>query len=278
MRDTVRRAITAAVVGSALVVLMASVLSAHDTWLLPERGRAPVGTRVKLDLTSGMAFPRTETAIDPARIVDASIRLAEESRPLTRLGSSKSALSLGATLTHAGVATLWVRLKPRTLELTPKQVQEYVDEIGAPDSVRQLYAPSSSPRRWRERYTKHAKSYIAVGVTAGDTSWRVPAGLSLEIVPMTDPTSIAPGDTVVVGVMRDGVPAVDFPVGDVPAGETSQRLSRTDAQGVARIAAPRHPGSWMLRGTDLRRPVSGTDLDWESNFTTLTLFVGPARG
>ena len=277
MKRTLLRALAAAVVGSALVVVLAGVLSAHDTWLLPERGRAPVGARVRLELTSGMAFPRTETAIDPGRIFNATLRLAGESHPLTRLGSNKSALSLGATLTHAGVATLWVRLKPRTLELTPKQVQEYVDEIGAPDSVRQLYAPSSPPRRWRERYTKHAKSYIAVGSTAGDTSWRVPAGLSLEIVPLTDPTSIAPGDTVVVRVLRDGAPAVDFPVGDVPAGEESQRLSRTDAQGVARIAAPRHAGSWMLRGTDLRRPPSGTDLDWESNFTTLTLFVGVAR-
>ena len=37
-------------------------LSAHDTWLLPQSMRVPVGQPVQLALTSGMAFPADDFA------------------------------------------------------------------------------------------------------------------------------------------------------------------------------------------------------------------------
>ena len=142
--------------------------------------------------------------------------------------------------------------------------------------MRRLYSGSAQVPRWRERYTKYAKTFVAVGSLTTDTSWRNPVGLGLEIIPLTDPTRLVTGDTLTIRVLRDGVAAVAFPIGDVFAAETSSRLVRTDGSGVAKLPA-RRAGRWMLRGTDLRRPAPTVDADWESSFSTLTLSVAARR-
>src|SRR5256885_6432486 len=43
-------------------------------------------------------------------------------------------------------------------ELTPEQVDEYLDEIGAAEETRAYR--KLHPGRWRERYTKHAKTFL----------------------------------------------------------------------------------------------------------------------
>lgn len=271
-----RSAIRALIVGAVGVICIATIASAHDTWLLPDSTSVPVGANVRLSMTSGMSFPKNETGIDTARLEGASVRLAGKTSALKPIESPKTALRLETTLRKAGVASIWVRLKPRTLELTPKQVTEYLDEIGAPDSVRRLYSGSGQVPRWRERYTKYAKTFVAVGASTTDASWREPVGIGLEIVPVVNPTKLTAGDTLTIRVLRDGAPAGGFPIGDAFAAETSSRLVKTDANGVAKLLA-RRGGRWMLRGTDLRRPASDVAVDWESSFSTLTLNVAPRR-
>lgn len=258
----------------AIILFTALDLSAHDTWLFPKRTHYEVGNRMTLDLTSGMAFPKNETAIDPARVETAAIRLAGRTSAMTRKVVSKQFLRLETTLSHAGVATVWISLKPKTLDLTPAQVQEYLEEIGAPDSIRRIYpAGKVSTPRWREEYRKEAKTFVFVGASRSDTSWKIPAGTSFEIVPVSDPATLVVGQSASFRVLRDGKPLSNFPIGSVTEARTKPQLDRTDASGVVRITPPT-AGRWMLRGTDLRRPATGKNADWESVFATLTLTVG----
>lgn len=259
-----------------LVLGLATEGSAHDTWLFSSRTTVPVGTRLTFDLTSGMAFPANATAIDPARVETAMYRLAGNTSMLARRAGKKS-LRLEAFLSKPGLATIWITLKPRTLDLTAAQVHEYLEEIGAPDSIRALYPAKGPTPRWREQYSKQAKSFVNVGQPANDTSWKIPVGMSFEIVPLSDPRAIVKGDIAQFLVLRDGRPVANFPVGSVGAARKSARLDRTDANGIVRIPAT-IVGRWMLRATDLRRPPAGTDADWESVFTTLSLNVVARRG
>lgn len=267
---------TGAVILATLVAFgVASELSAHDTWLFPARTTVPVGARLTLDLTSGMSFPKNEFAIDPTRIETARVRLGGRTWSMTRRVVSRKFLRLQTTLSQPGVATLWISLKPRTLDLTPALVQEYLDEIGAPDSIRAIYPKGGKNPRWREEYRKEAKAFVFVGSTGTDTSWKIPAGASFEIVPVSDPGKIAAGQPALFRVLRDGLPLANFPIGSVGAGKSKPRLDRTDADGIVRILAPA-AGRWMLRGTDLRRPPKGIDADWQSVFATLSLNVRDA--
>lgn len=256
-----------------IILFMAADVSAHDTWLFPRKADVPVGARVIIDMTSGMAFPRNETAIDPARIRTAQLRLAGRTEPLDKRVRGRASLQISARLTRAGVATIWVTLNPRTLDLTPAQVQEYMEEIGAADSIVALYPKSGPPKRWREQYVKVAKTIVVVGNGASDTSWAKPAGEDLEIVPVSNPARVVAGDTITFRVLRRGHPVANFPIGDVAANEHSTRLHHTDVHGFVRIKAPLKTSRWMLRATDLRRPDPGVDADWASVFATLTLAV-----
>ncbi len=259
----------------ALTLLLALNAVAHDTWLLAHRAKVAPGASVTLDLTSGMAFPGLETAIKPERVEHARRRLGGKVEEIERRLAGKRSLMFSTRLTTRGVAAVWVELMPKSIELKPAQVREYLDEIGAAEDVRQAWAKGT--KRWRELYTKHAKTYVRVGDAsasgADGASWAEAVGMKLEIVPEKDPTSLAAGDEFPVRVLRDGQPLADFPVGFVREGDKTGVNVKTDASGRVSFRVAR-AGRYMLRGTDLRASTQ-TAFDWESDFTTMTFEVRP---
>jgi uncharacterized GH25 family protein len=246
-----------------VAVLFAPSASAHDTWLLPKPSAPRAPTSLSLALTSGMTFPTLESTIRPERV-----RRALSSR------AGAKALLLGASGVGEGAAVAWVELHPRPLELTPAQVDEYLEEIGEKERVGPVWAARPEPKRWREVYRKLAKAVFSVGRADGDdASWGDPVGLALEIVPETSPARVAPGGDFAVRVIRQGRPLADFAVSAVRAGG-ERTLRRTDSEGRVAFVLDR-PGPWMLAGVELRPAKNG---EWESDFTTLTLTVpGPTK-
>lgn len=260
--------------GSGALLLLGSLTlpaAAHDTWLQPRRASVLPGTIVQLDLTSGEKFPAPDYAIKDDRIEVARARLNGKTVDITQRAAEKKSLELRVALSDPGVATLWISLAPKALELNPKQVKHYLDEIDAPAAVRQSSMPAKGARAWREVYTKHAKTFVRVGRPTADRSWSQPAGLALEIVPEKDPTTLRIGDDFPVRVLKNGSPLADFSLGIVRGGHRSREFKKTDANGraVFRLA---HAGRWLLRGTELRRSAKPA-ADWESDFTTLTVEV-----
>ena len=264
-----RRAGALAIV-AALLVAAGSAL-AHDTWLLPSNLRVPVGQAVTLSLTSGMIFPVDDFVIQPSRVKRADVELAGKTTALGAGRSAARALRYTWTPAQEGVAALAVELAPKTLTLTPDKIAEYLEEIDASPAVRTTWAQMPAPKRWRESYVKHASTFIRVGHPSTDSSWARPLGLGLEIVPERDPTMLVSGDTLPVHVLRGGRPLAGFVIGARRAGATKATFFPTDAAGRARIVLP-SPGLWLLAGTDLRR-TSKPNLEWESDFTTMTLAV-----
>ena len=262
---------TSAFLAVAAILVLATALMAHDTWLLPLTSSVPRGAEVTFLLTSGESFPTAESAIHVDRIDTAAVRLAGRILPLVPEDTTAHALRLQATLPDGGVGAVWVDLRPRTLDLAPDKVTEYLAEIGAADSVRARYE-RTSPRRWRERYRKHAKTFVRVGRPRRDASWSEPVGQFLEIVPERDPTTLRVGDTLVVRVLRLGVPLSGIVIGAVSEGGQVATLRTTDAAGRVRFVLDR-ASRWLLRGTELRA-APGPDLDWESDFVTLSFAVG----
>jgi uncharacterized GH25 family protein len=251
-----------------VVLLTAPLLSAHDTWIAPNRFVAARGDTIELQMTSGMEFPKLDTAIKPDRVARAMIRLGgHTSRIAAR--SAEHSLAFAARLRANGVATIAVELAPKSIELTPAQVTEYFDEIGADAELRRQWNDRPEAKRWREIYTKHAKTFVRVG--RADDSWKEPSGLSLEFIPLRDPTSLRVGGTLPVRLLENGKPLADFPVGVVPEADSQGTILKTDGDGRASIPLPRS-GRYLLRATHLR-PGQRADADWISNFTTLTVNV-----
>ena len=252
-------------------VLLIVSARAHDTWLLPDRFEVAPKTLVTLDLTSGMAFPALETGPKRERVEAARCRLAGRTFEISDMVAGPKSLVLKSELPDAGVATLWVKLPPKSIELKPAEVQEYLAEIDAPASLKKEWAEMKEPRRWRELYTKHPKTFVRVGEAKGDRSWAEPVGMELEIIPEKDPTGLRVGEELPVRVLKGGAPHKDFALNALPAGETKGETKRTDADGRV-VFRFEKAGQWLLRGTDVRKSVK-PDTDWESDFATLTLPV-----
>lgn len=253
----------------AFVFTLAGSAPAHDTWIGPRSFRATPGGTVVIELTSGMNYPALEYAIKPERVAVASMRLGGRVSTIDARVSTKRSLSLRTRASLEGIATIWTSLEPKALDLTPAQVEGYLDEIGASDEVRKAWATSPEPKVWHETYAKHAKTFVRVGRADGDRSWADPVGMRLEIIPEVDPTALKSGDEIVVRVLRNGAVAAGFAVGLVGPNGKSVDLRRTDLDGrvAFRLVSA---GRWLLRGTDLR--VADVDTGtWESDFTTLTL-------
>ena len=265
-------------VRAALIVLaigcIASPAAAHDTWLQPRRTTVLPGTIAQIDLTSGDKFAVFDSAIKPDRIGAARARLNGKTFDIQPGAPEKKSLELRVPLRDPGVATLWVSLAPKSIELNRKQVQHYLDEIDAPPLLTQAWYAGKTAKPWREIYSKHAKTFVLVGRSGrskADRSWSEPVGMPLEIVPEKDPTMLRVGDEFPVRVWKNGTPVIDFSLGIVREGRTNRAFKKTDAAGRAVFKLPR-AGKWLLRGTELRSS-NKPGTDWESDFTTLLFEV-----
>ena len=256
--------------GMVVLLFFARPAIGHDTWLLARQSHVHPGQVISFDLTSGMAFPENEVAVAPDRLALGSARLGEAIVDLVREATRKTALRLKARFSTPGIATVWIESKPRSLELTPAEVREYLEEIGIWESVGRRWEMEGSGR-WRESYTKHAKTYVRVGQPDKDGSWAQPVGMKLEIVPEKDPTRLRPEEELPVRLLKDGKPVPDQAVGLVAAEAKTGSLTKTDADGRVRLRLDR-AGWWLIRATVLERS-SKPDLDWDSHFSTLTIFV-----
>jgi uncharacterized GH25 family protein len=254
-----------------IAALLGTSARAHDTWLIPDQFNLAPKATVTLDMTSGMEFPKLDVAPKPERVESAKCRLAGKTFDITNKSAAPNSLQFKAKLADVGVATFWVKLPPRSIELKPDQVKEYLDEVDAPEALRQQWAEMKE-QRWRESYTKHPKTFTRVGEPPSDRSWAEPAGMFLEIVPEKDPTALKAGDDFPVRVLKNGAPFAGFSLNAVSAGETKGETRKTDSDGRVTFRLNKE-GRWLFRGTDIRKS-DQPDTDWESDFATLTLEVG----
>lgn len=275
------RRIAIPIVVVTLVLGTAVAAAAHDTWLISATNFGRVGTPFRLGLTSGETFPNDDFAIVENRVARAVVREAGVTRSLPRPTAAALRLEYMWTPRAAGVASIGIELQPKTLTLEPRLIDEYLGEIDASDAIRATWKSLGDKKKWTESYTKHAMTFVRIAPAKSnaawiaDKSWTRPLGLVLELVPERDPTDLHAGDTLVVRVLRRGVPVSGFSVGAIREGRSKAIFFHTDSAGRARVVVDAD-GRWLLNGTSLRRSTTGATV-WESDFVTATVHVAPRR-
>lgn len=250
---------------------LVSKARAHDTWLIADQMRVAPKTTVTLDLTSGVEFPKLDVAPKPENVPAASLRLDGKIVQISDKSAAANSLQFKTELAQAGVAALWIKLPPRTLELKPAQVKMFNEEVNAPAELQQEYDKMPEPKHWRGTSTKNPKTFVRVGDAKNDSSWKEPVGLGLEIVPEKDPTALRVGDELPVRVLRNGAPFFGFTLNAVGAGDKPGETQKTDGNGRAEFKLTK-AGRWLLKGVEAHK-ANHPDLDFESTSTTLTFEV-----
>jgi uncharacterized GH25 family protein len=254
----------------ALVLLPFATVSAHETWIVPATFAAKVGEEVRLDVSTGMAFPAFETAVRAERIAKASYRLGKESVELKEFKAQDKSLAITKSFPKNGVATVWIDLKPRDIELSDEKVAEYLDEIGATADLRKTWAGQKGRIPWKETYTKHAKTFVAVGNVGEDRSWETPVAMKLELVPISDSFAAVVGKDFMVRLLADSKPVANAPIGLMSKSMKGRVFATTDTDGKATFTL-RHSGAAMFFAVHLRFDKDAQR--WHSDFTTLTFGI-----
>ena len=275
-----RRPIRVALAGAALL-LAAAPLLAHDLFVVPERFRVEAGRPIRVALVNG-TFALAENVVERERVRAIRVAAGDSAIDVAPTAWSESGET---TFVHlpappAGTIALGVSLHPATIVLAGEDfdaylVEEELDEARRDRERRGLAADSA-----RERYAKHAKAVLRVGGGGGE-GWGAILGFPAELVPLADPTALAPGDTLRVRAMSGGLPTVGIAMrAGWRAGRGAvQRIApvRTDSTGVAAIPIMA-AGRWYVKTIDLRRSAEA-GLDYESDWATLTFEVAaPAAG
>jgi hypothetical protein len=218
-----------------------------------------------------MQFPEPEHAIHPDRVRRARYRLGGETADIKEFQRLDRSLRFTHSFRQAGLATVWVELHPKEITLTDEQVAEYLDEIGATAAVRESWARQKGREVWKETYTKHAKTWVFVGDSARDMSWKEPVGMALELVPLANPSGLRVGQKAVFRLILGGKPFPGRVVGLMTDGAKDRQVGKTNEDGEVSFLLGR-AGRVLVFAVDLRRTKTGSG--WESDFTTVTLQVG----
>ncbi len=112
---------------------------------------------------------------------------------------------------------------------------------------------------------KCAKTFLLVGEAPSDESWKQPVAMPLEIVPVTDPTTLKRGEKATFQLLENGEPLPNLALGLISE-RGVRSFQTTDAEGRATFAIDQ-AGRALFFAVHLQ----WQDTEWQSNFTTLTV-------
>jgi len=242
--------------------LVSSPVLAHDFWIEPSAYVPGAGELVRLKLRvgehlGGETLPRNEEKIDWFT----AFRGATETPVLGVEGADPAGLLRPAA---AGGLVVAYRSLRSSVILDPAKFTAYLALEGLPP-----VAPG------REVFSRCAKSLIAVG-GRGDPRFTKPVGLTLELVPESDPYTLAVGGKLAVKLLYEGRP---LPGALVMALDAKNALNpervRSDKDGRATFTLPR-AGAWLIKTVHMIAAPEDAGAAWESFWASLTFSLPPS--
>jgi uncharacterized GH25 family protein len=272
MRSPYRRSRTILIALLAIAVAT-SHSPAHDYWLEPDAFLTRSGDRVAVRLFVGEHL--TSEAERPLQ-KERTVRFVAFSKggELDLLATGRDGESPVARFTpSAGGNLLAMERRPAEIKLDAAKFTAYLKEEGLDAVIADREKRGESQKEGRERYRRYLKTLIRSGGSGDDLSG-VAAGHVLEVVPLSNPSRLRPGDKLGVRVAFEGKPLAGARVfaENRDAGVVRSEAATTDAEGLATFAIAR-PGTWLIRLVQMRRAAPGGEIDWESHWAAYTFGV-----
>ena len=259
----------------ALLAGGAAVLQAHDFWVVPQLFKVPEGWAVHVAGQTGMNFPESLSAIESGRVAEAELVSADSRKPVTKSYRSGNSLMMEARPETAGQWWVAVALETRPIRMSASQFDTYLEHDGVWDVLEERRSSGTSSDSVDERYTKYAKALVQVG-EGGPEAYDRRVGHPIEFVPLEDPFSLHPGDRFRARLLWRGEPLADQVVfaGRAGAGAGPTSHARTGPDGVVEFPVF-VSGAWYLKAIHMAEDTDDPEVEYRSNWTTLTFRVPP---
>ena len=246
---------------------------AHEFWIDPVDHILSPGEPVVADIRVGEAYEGTAFAYIPQRFRRFDYALNGEIRPVDGTVGDRPALAMEVADEGLFVA-IHVTDDQHITWSTWEKFVSFLEHKDLSWGLAEHDARGLSRENVRERYSRYAKSLIAVGEGAGED---VTAGLLTEIVALENPYTDDMSDGLDIRAEYQGDPLKNVQIEvfrKASDGTVTITLERTDEQGQATI--PIEPGARYMLDTVVLRPlevVEARDPPWETLWANLTFEV-----
>jgi uncharacterized GH25 family protein len=276
-----------ALLSTTWLVLAATLLSAHDFWLIPDAFQIAPGEVLQVRGQTSSMFPASESAVAVDRIAEATVIDARGRATIGEITNAGTSLVLRHRPERIGQYVVTTMIHPRSVRESPESFQRYLVLEGAPEILARLEREGGMPAdSITRRYAKYAKVLVQVG-QAGPRAFSQVVGHPLEFLPLADPSSSRAGDTLRVQLLLHGRPLANAKVHagsvlrqpgaplDELAGTERHVDLHTDMNGVVHVAIDR-AGLWNVRALYLEPAGPGSGADWETHWATIVFEISSA--
>ncbi len=285
-----RRVLVALATIAALTVLVVGVVSAHTMFLKLDSFFLEPNSTGTVQLING-DFDLSENVIARDRMLDVSVvgpggtmhppgSAWSDSAVFHWSPDSVDTAVLRFATGGAGTYLIGVSTTARVITLTGEEFNDYLVHDGLFDTIEERGAAGTTDNEATERYSKHVKAVVQVG-GARSGEWATELGYPAEFIPLRNPYELSRGDQLRVRFLRAGEPVADQLVyasyegyhSHDAAGEHVEAVTtRTNADGIATIPL-NGTGRWYVRTIHMAETNAEPDVDYESNWATLTFEV-----
>ncbi|MDE2764206.1 MAG: DUF4198 domain-containing protein [Gemmatimonadota bacterium] len=287
----IRRRIAVTLAALALVtIVIATAARAHTLFLKLDSFFLEPNSTATVALYNG-DFDKSENAVARDRMLDVSVvgpggvvhppeSAWTDSAVFHWSPDSVDTALLSFETGDPGTYLIGVSTAARVITLSAEDFNEYLVHDGITDLIEQREAAGKTGDAATERYSKHVKALVQVG-DARSGEWAHELGYPVEFMPLANPYELGVGDELRVRFLRAGESVANQLVyanyeghhGHTEAGEHVEAVTtRTDGEGVATIPLSGE-GRWYVRTIHMVETTDEADVDYESNWATLTFQV-----
>lgn len=252
--------------------------AAHDFWLQPDRFVISSGEAVGVALRVGHAGDSERSPMPRRRILrfeavapNGGVQTVT-ALPTTAVDDARPVLS------GEGVHVLVLETDNEAYSQLPaERFEAHLASEGLTPAMEARARTGRTGLPGSERYGRRAKALIQVGEAGAAEAGAKPAGLTLEIVPRTNPYALKGPARLAFEVLYEGRPLEGALVKlkDLDTG-AELAAARTDAKGTVTMAlAP--TGRWLATTVWTRPLPEDASADFETIFASLTFAREPAR-
>jgi hypothetical protein len=267
------------VVPFACALLAAPIASAHEFWIEPPEFQVESDVAFTADLRNGQLFEGTRQSFFADRNTRFDVIMGDKTAPITGRMGDRPAIQLPAPAQN-GLMILAHEAAPSTVTYRewPK-FMKFVEHKDFKDAEAVHTARGWAKEGFKEVYTRHSKSLVAVGDGAGSDR---ELGLVTEFVALENPYAPDFDGTMDIALLYNGAPRADAQIeiyARTAEDVVTVTITRTDDMG--RAAIPLEAGMDYLLDAVVLRPLEGaTTVEagpvWETLWASIT-FAVPAR-
>ena len=262
------------------IVVLGGTATAHDFWLQPQSWQTQPGNALPFFVEVGHGSFRQQWGADGGHLLvlnDLARGGGVDVRPLFKPGGEVPHLT--RTFRREGLHIISLVSTDASSNLPSIRFNDYIKVEGLTPAIDSRTRAGQMNGNGRELYSRRAKALIQVGrPSAGDNALATrPLGLTLEIVPLRNPYSLAADHILPVRILYEGRPLAGALVKltSLEFDAKPIRVLRSDSKGSASFQVPQ-VGSWLIN-VIWTKPISSRDADFITTFSSLTFGYSAKR-